>query len=242
MNFILIDYHEQHRHWEMPRHSHPYFELIYIVHGDQKVGLDNQTMVAAAGEMLVYPPNVPHRETLGPSQRLAAYYIAFTSDWHPEHLHRNDTAGRVGILIEWLYSERDSTHDNLQNWNLSTLKLILEEYERLGYHAGTNIVETTRKFIRRNISQPLSLEQLAQNAGLSKYYFIREYQRLANRTPMADVRNIRLQQARSALLTSGAPLKEIALQVGLRNETHLSRLLKEHFGIGVRQMRNRKDS
>jgi len=69
---------------------------------------------------------------------------------------------------------------------------------------------------------------------------LREYERLCGLTPMADVRRIRLQQARNYILTSNDPLKVIATRVGLVSENHLSRLLKETFGLGVRQMRSCK--
>jgi AraC-like DNA-binding protein len=188
----------------------------------------------------LYPAKEAHREFIDSSEELAAFFIGFSNDWNSSRLHLKDSRNRMEQLFEWLYAERDSYYEGIDQWNDSVLKLILEEYARLSRTDESNLVEEARRYIRRKIDQPLSLDDLAANATLSKYHFLREYERLCGLTPMADVRRMRLRQARNYILSTNDPLKVIAARVGIVSENHLSRLLKETFGIGARKMRHSK--
>jgi transcriptional regulator GlxA family with amidase domain len=46
-----------------------------------------------------------------------------------------------------------------------------------------------------------------------------------------------MEQARDLIRGTTLPLRTIAKRVGLRSEQHLSRLLRTHFGVGVRELR-----
>ncbi len=240
MKLLYTGYHECGSGWAMRPHSHAHHEMIVIVRGGMGVELCGRTLRARAGDVLLYPAKEGHRESIDPFNELAGYFIGFTSGWNAAPLHLKDSRGRIGMLFEWLYSERDSYYGGIDRWNISMLNLVLEEYLRLSEAGGSNLVEEARRYIRRNIAEALSLDALAKNASLSKYHFLREYERICGLTPMADVRRIRMQQARNHILSTNEPLKVIAARVGLASENHLSRLLKETFGSGARQMRGYK--
>ena len=238
MEFLYVGYHECGTGWSMKPHSHAHHEMIVVVRGGLCVELCGRILQATAGDVLLYPAREAHREFIDPFNELAAFFIGFYSGWNSGPLHMKDSRGRLGQLVEWLYSERDSHSAGIECWNGSMLGLILAEHVRLSEAGESNLVEKARLYIRRNMGQPLLLDDLAKNASLSKYHFLREYERFCGLTPMADVRRIRLQQARNYILSTNEPLKVIAAKVGFISENHLSRLLKENFGIGARQMRS----
>ncbi|RKX44076.1 MAG: hypothetical protein DRP64_07195 [Verrucomicrobia bacterium] len=240
MKLLYAGYHECGPGWAMRPHSHAHHEMIVVVHGGLCVELCGITIRAMAGDVLLYPARESHREFIDSFDKLVAYFIGFSGDWNSDQLQLKDSRGRLGQLFEWFYSERDSHHIEIGAWNNAMLRLVVAEHERLSGVGENNLVEEARGYIRRNMNRPFSLSDLAQNASLSKYHFLREYERICGLTPMADVRRIRLQQARNHILSTNEPLKVIATRVGFANENHLSRLLKETFGIGARQMRGYK--
>ena len=237
MELLYAGYHECGPGWAMKPHSHVHHEMIVVVRGGLCVELSEKTLRATAGDVLLYPAREVHREFIDTFDELAAFFVGFSSDWNSGPLRLKDSRGRLGQLFEWLYAERDSYYEGIERWNISMLNLVLEEHARLSETDEGNLVEEARRYVRRNMNKSFSLDDLAQNAALSKYHFLREYERLCGLTPMADVRRIRLQQARNYILSTNDPLKVIAIRVGLVSENHLSRLLKENFGIGARQMR-----
>ena len=68
-------------------------------------------------------------------------------------------------------------------------------------------------------------------SGLSKYHFVRQYHSITGHTPMEDARFLRVAQAHHLLMNTALPLHEIGPLVGIRDEFHLSRLLKTVYGV-----------
>ena len=81
-----------------------------------------------------------------------------------------------------------------------------------------------------NPATPLSLEDLACAAGLSRYQVIRGVSRLTGLTPHAYLTQRRLEQARR-LIQCGTPLAEAALASGFYDQSHLNRMFRRRYGF-----------
>jgi len=100
------------------------------------------------------------------------------------------------------------------------------------------MTDKVKSYIANHLKEPLNLEDLAAISGLSTSYFARQYKATTGRTPMEDLRLLRLEEARRLLVKTPLPLYEIATQVGIPDVYYLSRLLKEQFGISARKLRS----
>jgi AraC family transcriptional regulator len=89
----------------------------------------------------------------------------------------------------------------------------------------------------RHLGEPITLEDLATNIGMSRYYFCRVYKEVAGHTPMEHLRALRLERAKDLIRSTALPLKAIAPEVGFGSAQHLCRLLHDRFGVGVRELR-----
>jgi len=74
---------------------------------------------------------------------------------------------------------------------------------------------------------------------MSKFAFVRKFRRLRGRTPMEELRLLRLDRARTLLLTTSLPVKAIAPEVGIGDEYQLSKLFRRHFNLAPSQLRTR---
>lgn len=45
----------------IPEHHHPSEQITYILKGSVKVTIEGKEIIVRAGEVLIIPPNVPHR-------------------------------------------------------------------------------------------------------------------------------------------------------------------------------------
>jgi AraC-like DNA-binding protein len=81
-------------------------------------------------------------------------------------------------------------------------------------------------FIEQHLDDPLSLDLLADEAGLSKYYFARLFRDEVGQTPWAYVRNARLKKAKE-FLKQGASPTTAALEAGFFDQSHLTNVMKE---------------
>lgn len=215
--------------WYMAPHRHgTHDELILIRRGGQTVRLAGAELLASEGDILFYPRGVEHEEWCDLGQTLESYCMSFL--WplcppdFPQHLH--DEGRRVRTLMELLLEEQDAPSPLSQGLCNALLQALVIHLERLWRYPPDNVIGRVRHFIREHLSDTLTLDRLAAEAGLSKYHFVRLYRRLTGRTPMADVRLLRLDYARQLVLTTSLPLKAIAPRAGLGDQYQMTRLFR----------------
>ncbi len=84
--------------------------------------------------------------------------------------------------------------------------------------------------IREGLDGPIRQKELAAAVQLSPGYFSRAFKQSFGMPPHAYVMRCRIERAKAALLTTATPLCEIALDCGLADQAHLSRLFRRLTG------------
>ena len=87
--------------------------------------------------------------------------------------------------------------------------------------------------------EPHTLPRLAEIAGLSRYHFLRTFKSVTGVTPHQWLLRTRLRDAARRLLSSRAPITEIALEVGFDDLSNFIRSFRTEFGISPRQYRSK---
>jgi len=99
---------------------------------------------------------------------------------------------------------------------------------RLGIHNSK--VLTIIELMEANISEPLSLVELARFAGLSRRQIERLFRRTMGRSPARYYLELRLDRARHLLLQSNLPVVEVAVACGFVSASHFSKCYREFYG------------
>ena len=231
--------------WCMKAHSYPFHELIVPVRGILHVTLRKKTYAYGPGTILLYPPGVIHEEW-SDIDALESFFITFRwSELCTGHLvTAEDPDGRIRQMIRWLFQDRQKLKPGENALHLDFVRIILALFQQSRQPLENEWVQKVRDYIRHHLRTPLTLVELAHEAGLSRFHFVREYQKLTGRTPMADARFIRADFARELILTTNLPLKEIAPAAGLGNEYSLSRVFRRLFKMppgDFRRNRSRRE-
>lgn len=225
--------------WHRVPHSHDHHELIVILSGQLHVSLRGRILDGGPGQVFCYPARTRHEEWTEPRAPVESLFIAF--EWpvkgDPMPLQQTDGQGRVGLLARWLHADREANPSSRPAAAQGFLHAILAELQRLGSGDTDPLVVRVRAHMRQRLAETVNLGQLASCAGISKFHFVRRYRQLTGRTPMEDLRQIRLLAARDLLLTTALPLKEIAPRTGLGDAYHLSRLFRRHFQTSPGRLR-----
>lgn len=222
-------------------HAHPYHELVVIQRGRLRARVGDVEHIAVAGDVLLYPSGAVHEEWAENGEPVLTWVCRFLwADLKPtDALFCHDLYGRVQeamtqITLEYM--------DNFKlrgrpETRLAMLKAILAELERLVLREPEATIHRVRSYIKAHIADPFDLDDLTAISGLSKSYLVRQYRSVTGRTPMEDVRSLRLEEARQLLIHTSLPLYEIAPRVGIPDVCRLSRLLKTCLGVGARKLR-----
>ena len=88
-------------------------------------------------------------------------------------------------------------------------------------------------------AEPLTLDEIAAVARLSKYHFVRCFRALHDCTPMAWLTRLRADHARRLLADPALSLDEVARLSGLGSRQTLFRQLKRRSGVGGQALRGR---
>lgn len=95
------------------------------------------------------------------------------------------------------------------------------------------------RWIAEHLSENLSVERLAERAGMSPRNFARRYSEARKRTPARAVESIRVDAARRALEETNDRIDAIARRCGFSNEEQLRTAFARHLGISPRAYRDR---
>ncbi len=85
-------------------------------------------------------------------------------------------------------------------------------------------------YVYDNLDGDLSLDTLADVAALSRFHFHRVFTAVTGETLAGFIRRVRLHRAANELLSTNAPVAEIAHRVGYDNTRSFSRSFRDAFG------------
>ncbi|MDP4132760.1 MAG: AraC family transcriptional regulator [Bacillota bacterium] len=92
-------------------------------------------------------------------------------------------------------------------------------------------------YMKANLSNPLTIEQVAFEVGLSKYHFIREFKKITGSTVISFLNDIRCEKAKNLLLESTMPVAEICNICGFENSSYFSKIFKQANGLSPSEYR-----
>lgn len=108
-----------------------------------------------------------------------------------------------------------------------------EEYARPVTVAAPYYVKRAENFIRAHLNDDLTVDSIAAAAGVSARSMFYGFKRWRDTTPMAFVRNARLDVARRELEAArhtGATVSHAAINAGFTNFSQFSKIYKARFG------------
>ena len=118
---------------------------------------------------------------------------------------------------------------------MDAVGLLLREHAearpRPAERAGSReMVRRMVELIEDDLSKPVTLDQLAEQAGRSKFHLLRVFRDEVGLPPHAYQMRARLLRARE-LLDGGTPVARAALETGFADQAHLTRHFKRLMGV-----------
>lgn len=157
-------------------------------------------------------------------------------------LRRQSDAGLSAALLELLtvaQSKVEFDHPTAQEYLSRATALLLASMEggsqpraERAFRGGLPRWQANRlvTYIEENLDRPITSEDLAAFTGISAGHFFRTFKATFGQAPFAYIARRRIQRAQQMMLTTGHPLCQIALDCGLCDQSHLTRLFRRHVG------------
>jgi LacI family transcriptional regulator len=99
------------------------------------------------------------------------------------------------------------------------------------------VVRRAVAFIREHLGEKMDLDRVAREAGTSRRSLIRSFHQDLGRNPGQVLRDLRLEMAVHDLKASEKPISAVAADCGFTDQSHLTRVIKEHMGMTPLELR-----
>ena len=94
----------------------------------------------------------------------------------------------------------------------------------------SSIVKEVLDYIKQNYSEPLTLQQLAEQVHVSREYLCRVFHKLSGSSPMEYLNYYRIRQSSFLLLQSNKTVSDIALSCGFSHTSYYGKLFFRYMG------------
>lgn len=105
-------------------------------------------------------------------------------------------------------------------------------------HSDTTVFKA-QLLMEKQYTEPISIEALASDLGISPRHFIRRFKIATGDTPLAYLQRIRIEAAKQTLETTEKSIDEITWQVGYEDTNSFRKLFRKNTGLSPKEYRSR---
>ncbi len=209
-------------------------EMVLVVRGQVRTAVGGRALSGRAGDVMIYPGDLDHAPAAVGGERLETISLLFCGGERLGRLAgpevRFDRNERLRHQLEWVLDLHPSSGPADRRAVAALAQTALHELGRLANPAAGDLPGRIRRYIRRNLTGRIALDDLAAEAGLSRFHFARTFREATGTTPMRLVSQMRVDAAGDLLRRTDLPLEAIAARVGLADASHLSHLFRRLTG------------
>lgn len=147
------------------------------------------------------------------------------------------SAAQIRTLLDGVihgdFSGRD-TDSMLKSVWFECFSYLIAEYRSRHSAGGTpQEAHVTRAlaYIKNHFTQKISIEQLARRENISRIYMSSLFKKYTGRSPQEHMMRMRIEKAKSLLLTTVIPISSIAVSVGYEDVLQFSKIFRKHTGV-----------
>lgn len=104
---------------------------------------------------------------------------------------------------------------------------------------GNTYIRTALRYMSENYSQPLTLEEVAKEVGLSPNYFSSLFSKTVGISFREHLCRIRIEESKRLLLSTNYSLTDIAIAMGFNDQSYYCKVFKKITGLAPGQYRYR---
>ena len=110
----------------------------------------------------------------------------------------------------------------------------------LKFTSASSNARRTTEWLENKLSEEFNLDRLAEQAGLSKFHFLRSFKKATGQSPSQYHINSRMDAARRLLRETKKSVVDVALEVGYSNLSHFAQMFRRETGLTPREYRRQR--
>ena len=226
---------------------HENVEILHFVNGNATVTYNANRFEVGRGDTVIVNTNSLHDIITETSVEFYCL-IVDRSFCLSNHFDTNDIAfkpiindDRIKYLIlsfaaDFETKERPYAVQSMRATALGIMALLCKEYSQPSEANCAEVhllsaIKLALGYIYSEIDKPLTLDEIASAAKLSKYYLAREFHRITGYTVVSYINRVRCDNAAKLLTETGKNIESIARSCGFSNISYFTRTFKKNIGM-----------
>ncbi len=244
-----------HTHSKTYSNWHCNTEFLYCMKGSGKVYLDNEAIEFSQGDTIVVNSNCLH--SISDDGGLIYRCLIVDNAFFEQNGISLDTIRFIprihdenaGTLIETIAEQFAMTGDKyyaatLRKYVLDYLLFMCKIYSQPAELSqisfkNSEAIKSAVEYINENFTEKISLEDISQKVGFSKYHFARMLKEGTGYTLVEQINARRCEYAKQLLRDSTKTVLEICALCGFENASYFSKTFKNHTGLLPSQYRKK---
>lgn len=237
----------------MHREHHSDYLLIYCTEGKAFLNVLGEPHTVEAGDLLLLPAGAHHRYTSDPDNPWTIHWVHYTGPLAEEFRNYMGFSGTTRVrhlgrqprlLVDFngLLSVRQTGFRarglihaaNRLRQLMAAIPLTADETSQ--EHKAE--LDTIHNFMREHLDERISLDQLADLAGLSPAHFATRYREQTGTSPIQHFLHLKVERACQMLDTTDLSFADISRRMGYDDAYYFSRLFKKVMGQSPRDYRH----
>jgi AraC-like DNA-binding protein/mannose-6-phosphate isomerase-like protein (cupin superfamily) len=227
---------ERSRIWNLSKHSHPFFELIFFLEGKANIDAGAESVDVLGFDVVIYPPRLMHLEHLDLRQRQEI--ICLWADTGPtesfDHaIKLMDERGTLRSLFEMVYAEFTGNRPcsgELISCYLTAIFLQVRQHFSEPPRDSTSLVDRSLGYIHEHYARDFDIDELAGQVAVSPSYLFRLFKKKMQVTPMHYRSLVRIDKAKLLLADQRLTVDDVAERVGYDDAKYFARVFREFTG------------
>lgn len=241
---------------EVPPHMHAHLEIFYFESGTGFFDLNGQTHSIKADDLLVVDSKHMHMQYSENSKTPLTYYCFAVDNLHLRGLKNNclSTNGffihsfgckkndvyygilkLLGELKDHRYSYASKVEAIFITLLIDIIRLnpITDDTQDVSETTLDNriLLNAVKEYIEEHYADDISLADLTKVSLMDKSYFLHQFKKRYNISPMRYLTLVRIEQAKLLLTNNDSPISIIAGEVGIDNPVYFTEVFTKAVGV-----------
>ncbi len=225
-------------------HWHESIELLFMTEGTTEIMLNENRVRVSAGEIVVINSSVTHAfrpvsdyseyECLIVDKGFCEQFGFFVDE---KYICSTLSDRRLFELIKDIKHLKQTAPEycsaEILSDVLKILCILFREYVDDNYYEKTSknleMVKKGIKYINKNLKKDIIIEDVAEYAGYSKYYFCRCFKDITGHTVNSYINQAKIAQAYKVLCRGEANVGDVAEEYGFNDISYFTKVFKKYM-------------
>lgn len=243
--------------WHSTPHAHNYTELFYITGGDGRFLVDDEQFPVRTDQLVVVNPNIIHTE-LSYDARPLEYLvlgiegleISIPGTGESRYcIYTFPRANTVLTCMQNILREMQDREPEHQIICQAYMDILVVQLMRSTNVSMTQVAESSpasrqcasvRHYIEHNFKEKLTLDILAAEANVNKYYLAHAFKEEYGISPINHLIACRIREGKRLLQETDLSLSQIASILGFSSPSYFSQTFRRMEGISPAEYRKQR--